>query len=326
MDKKKKVIDIFEKILKFHKTLGKKGNVQTKFRISSYEKILKKLKSYSKPIRNVSDVDGIEGIGKSTKEKIDEILKTGKLQMLDEIEKNPEYKAIYEMLTIWGIGVEKAQEIVLEKKIYSIPHLKKAFKNKTISLNEQQQKGLEYHQQLSERIPRKEITNLTKWIQQKINKFGIEVVNAGSYRLGKKESGDIDLLFVKNNIKNHTSYAKAELFQNVIDDLRDIIVYIFSQGHEKLIAIIQNPLTNKIRQMDILMIDEKELPWYLLYFGSDKEFSKKIRKIAIEKGYKLSEKGLFDRKSGKRIDFHPKNEKEIFTFLQIPYIPPSKRI
>jgi DNA polymerase (family 10) len=104
------------------------------------------------------------------------------------------------------------------------------------------------------------------------------------------------------------------------------LIYIFNQGHEKLIAIIQDPLTNKIRQMDILMIDEEELPWDLLYFGSDKEFSKKIRKIAIEKGYKLSEKGLFDRKSGKRIDFHPKDEKEIFTFLQIPYIPPSKRI
>lgn len=326
MDKKKKIIEIFEKILKFHKTLGKKGNMQTKFRISSYEKILKILKSYPNPIRDVSDVDGLEGIGKSTKEKVDEILKTGHLKMLDEIEKNPEYKAIYEMQTIWGIGVEKAQEIVLEKKIYSISDLKKAFKNGTISLNEQQQKGLQYHQQLSERIPRKEITNLTKWIQQKIKKFGIKVVNAGSYRLGKKDSGDIDFLFVKKNMKNHTSYAKAELFQNVIDDLRNILIYIFSQGHEKLIAIIQDPLTDKIRQMDILMIDEEELPWFLLYFGSDKEFSKKIRKIAIEKGYKLSEKGLFDRKSGKRIDFYPKDEIEIFTFLDIPYIPPSQRI
>jgi DNA polymerase/3'-5' exonuclease PolX len=326
MDRKKKIIEIFEKLLQFHKTLGKKGNMQTKFRISSYEKILRKLKSYSKPIRDVSDVDKMEGIGKSTKEKIDEILKTGHLKMLDEIDKNPEYKAIYEMQTIWGVGVEKAQEIVLEKKIYTISDLKKAVQKGVISLNEQQKKGLEYHQQLSERIPRKEITHLTKWIQQKIKKFGIKVVNAGSYRLGKKNSGDIDLLFVKKNMKNHTSYAKAELFQNVIDDLRNILIYIFSQGHEKLIAIIKDPLSDKIRQMDILMIDEEELPWYLLYFGSDKEFSKKIRKIAIEKGFKLSEKGLFNRKSGKRIDFHPQDEKEIFTFLNIPFIHPSNRI
>jgi DNA polymerase/3'-5' exonuclease PolX len=325
-DSKNKIIKIFEEILKFHQTLGKKGNIQTQFRISSYEKILKKLKSYSKPIYQVSNINEIEGIGKGTKEKVDEIIKTGKLKMLEDIKKNPEYKAIYEMQTIWGVGVEKAQEIVLEKKIYSISDLKKAIQNGKILFNEQQLKGLEYVNELSEKIPRNEITQFTKWIQHKMNKYGIQVVNAGSYRLGKKESGDIDLLFVKKNIKNHTSYAKGELFRNIIDELQDSILYIFSQGNQKLISILQNPISHKIRQMDILLIDEKELPWYLLYFGSDKEFSKKIRKMAIEKGYKLSEKGLFNRKTGKKIDFDPKDEKEIFTFLKIPYISPSKRI
>ncbi len=324
-DWKPKIVEIFEKILMFHKTLGKKGNMQTKFRISSYEKILRSIKS-SKPIYTMEDVEEIPGIGKNTKEKIEEIMKTGKLHMLEEIEKNPDYQAIYEMQGIWGIGVEKAQQIVLEDGIHTIRELRNAVKEGKVTLNEQQMKGLEYYEELSERIPRREITQFTKWIQKRVKKYGIKVVNAGSYRLGKKESGDIDLLFVKKNVKNHTSYAKAELFQNVIDDLREIILYIFSQGNEKMISIIQNPLTKKIRQMDIMMIDEEELPWYLLYFGSDKEFSKKIRKIAIDKGYKLSEKGIFDRKTGKRIDFYPKEEKEIFTFLEIPYVPPSERI
>jgi DNA polymerase (family 10) len=78
--------------------------------------------------------------------------------------------------------------------------------------------------------------------------------------------------------------------------------------------------------MDIMFIHPNELPWYLLYFGSSKEYSKKIRQEAIQKGYKLSEKGIFDRKTGKQIDFQPKTEKNIFSFLEIPYIPPSKRI
>jgi DNA polymerase/3'-5' exonuclease PolX len=74
-----------------------------------------------------------------------------------------------------------------------------------------------------------------------------------------------------------------------------------------------------------MFIDEIDLTFYILYFGSGVEFSKKIRKEAIEKGYKLSEKGLFDRKTGKRINFQPKTEKNIFNYLKIKYVKPKNR-
>jgi len=34
---------------------------------------------------------------------------------------------------------------------------------------------------------------------------------------------------------------------------------------------------------------------------------------------------LFDKKSGKQIDFQPKNEKEIFEYLEFPYVKPENR-
>ena len=77
--------------------------------------------------------------------------------------------------------------------------------------------------------------------------------------------------------------------------------------------------------MDIAFIEEKYLPWYLLYFGSSREFSKKIRTIASKLGYKLNEMGLYNKKTGKRIEFNPVEEKEIFDFLKIEYVPPEKR-
>ncbi len=189
-------------------------------------------------------------------------------------------------------------------------------------------KGLEYYDELKERIPRKEIKDFTKYLQQKMKKYKIKIYNAGSYRLGKKDSGDIDLIFTLKNINSYTPYAKNEIMENIINDLmkEKIIEYIFSKGSEKIIAIIKNPLNGKFRQMDILLVDEKQLPWYLLYFGSDKEFSKKIRHEAIQKGYKLSEKGIFNRKTGKKIQFEPKKEKNIFNFLNIEYIQPKNRI
>ncbi len=327
-DAKKKILSIFQEILKFHQTLGKKGNLQTKYRIQSYEKAIKSLQKHTSTITNISNVQNISGIGKGMQDKIEIILQTGTLPMYEDILKNPEYQAIYQFEQIWGIGVEKARDFVLKHHIYSIDELRKKVKSGEIQLNEQQLLGLEYYESLLERIPRKEIQSFTKYLQSKMKKYHINIQNAGSYRLGKTDSGDIDLLFVSSQFENHTSYAKFELIENILDDLRNenILLHLLSKGSRKIIAIIQNPKNGKIRQMDIMFIHPNELPWYLLYFGSSKDFSKMIRQEAIQKGYKLSEKGIFDRKTGKQIDFQPKTEKNIFSFLEIPYIPPSKRI
>lgn len=326
-DKKERVLEIFSTILSFHQTLGKKGDIQTKFRIQSYERALQSLQKVKK-IEKIKDVEGLEGIGKGFQEKIQTILDTDTLNLYEEVKKNPEYQAIYLFEGIWGVGVEKAREFVLEDHLYTIEDLRGAVKRREVSLNEQQLKGLEYYEDLKERIPRKEIQKFTSYLKKKMKKFGIKIENGGSYRLGKKDSGDIDLIFYKKNIRDHTPYAKNELMENIVDELKreGIIQYIFSKGSSKVISVIKDPITNKIRQMDIILIDEKELPWYLLYFGSDKQFSKKIRREAIERGYRLSEQGLFNRKSGKKIKFEPKTEKNIFNYLGIEYSKPENRI
>jgi DNA polymerase/3'-5' exonuclease PolX len=42
-------------------------------------------------------------------------------------------------------------------------------------------------------------------------------------------------------------------------------------------------------------------------------------------GYKLNDKGLYDKKTGTRINFEPKTEKDIFDFLKIEYVKPENR-
>jgi DNA polymerase/3'-5' exonuclease PolX len=328
-DKKQKIIDIFEQILSFHKTLGKKGNIQTKYRIQSYEKVIKNLKKYKGPITQISNIENMEGVGKGFQSKIQEIINTNSLSLYQNIQKNKTYQSISLFEKIWGVGVEKAREIVLKYHIYSIPQLKKAIKKNPLLLNEQQKLGLTYFDELQKRIPRKNITDFTKYLSTLFHKkYKINIENAGSYRLGKKDSGDIDLIFSIPDFQYLSSYAKFEFIDNILDDLKnkDILLHILSKGSQKCILIIQNPITHQIHQMDILFIDKHELPWYLLYFGSSKEFSKKIRQEAKQKGYKLSEKGLFSLSNQKKINIQPKNEKDIFQFLHIPYIPPHKRI
>jgi DNA polymerase/3'-5' exonuclease PolX len=78
--------------------------------------------------------------------------------------------------------------------------------------------------------------------------------------------------------------------------------------------------------MDLAVIPESYFYFYMLYFGSSRNFSKYIRKIASSKGYKLNEKGLFDKKTGKKIALQPTSEKDIFDFLEIPYVQHEDRL
>ena len=60
-------------------------------------------------------------------------------------------------------------------------------------------------------------------------------------------------------------------------------------GLTKLPDTVMNTKPHYVRQIDIRLIPEKLLSWYLLYFGSGEDFSRKIRKIARDQGYKLDQ-------------------------------------
>ena len=315
IDIKPLIIDIFQKILKFHESLGKAGNMSTKFRINSYRKAIKSLNKFEGPIYNAKNIKDfhIEGIGKGFKDKIDEIAKTGTLKIYENIKSNPNTNAMNIFLKIWGVGPEKAREI-LSKNIRTIAELKKIIYESPqtkISLTDSQLLGLKYYTDLNKKIPREEITELTNEISKIL--INIDVYNAGSYRLGKKYSSDIDLIVLCDK----ATFLKMMGPTNIIRD-------VLSNGTKKSIYIIKYK-SNPFRQMDVAFIKKEDLPWYLLYFGSSRDFSKKIRLHALSMGYKLNERGLFDKKSGKIINFNPKNEAEIFKYLGLKYIKPENR-
>ena len=131
---------------------------------------------------------------------------------------------------------------------------------------------------------------------------------------------DIIITFKKYKIDD----VKNKLYKILIKN--NIIFDTLSSGTEKCIYIIKLPNEKYFRKIDIAFIEKEQLPWYLLYFGSSRYFSKKIRNIASKLGYKLNEKGLFNKDTGLKINFNPNNEKDIFEYLGIKYIPPENRI
>lgn len=324
-DIKDKLIQIFTTLYDFHSTLGSRGNLATKYRISSYSKILSVLNSIETPIYSSEDLKHIENIGKSTLEKVDIIVKTGTHPLYEEVLKNGEFKILLELQKVRGIGPQRAY--ILYKNGYSsVDLLRSDVMKGKYEVDENLKYSLIYYTNLNKKIKRREITQFTDYLKDSLK---LNIINSGSYRMGKAYSGDIDLLCV---IKNNAD------IKSVIKKLKKsgLFKHIYNESVKKINGIIENPLTSKIHQMDMLFVRKKEVPWMLLYFGSGKEFSKRIRLHALQKGYKLNEKGLYDIKSGlrstkfskerfRRKSFNPKDESEIFTYLDFPYIKPEKR-
>jgi DNA polymerase (family 10) len=256
----------------------------------------------------------MEYIGKSTLEKIDIIVKTGTHPLYEEVIKNAEFKILLELQKVRGIGPQKAY-VLYKDGYHNVYLLRSDVINGLYNVDENLKYSLIYYKDLNKKIKRSEITQFTNYLK---NDLKLNVINSGSYRMGKAYSGDIDLLCIIKNVAEIKSVIK-KLKNN------DLFKHIYNESVKKINGIIENPLTHKVHQMDILFVRKNEVPWMLLYFGSGKEFSKRIRLHAIQKGYKLNEFGLYDIKSGLRLQFNPKEEREIFTYLDFPYIIPEKR-
>ena len=337
-DKKALLITIFQNLKDYYETFAPK-NVHTSFRINSYQKIVHTLENHKEPIYTLENVKSLPHIGKKTMDKIAFILEQGHLPQHNEIQKDlQKIKAAKELQTIFGIGPEFSKKLVLEDHIFSIANLKKKVSQKKIILTEQQQLGLQYYHDLQLKIPASEITYISelikKWLPSQYN-----LHNAGSYIMKKKFSGDIDLIitytYPTNLLKKNSLIYNHEREALFIYDLlkkKKLIQETLIQGKEKSSYIVKIPDSyskfkpHKYRQMDIAVIPHAYLYFYMLYFGSSKNFSKYIRKIASSKGYKLNEKGLFDKKTGKKIALQPTSEKDIFDFLNIPYVNHENRV
>jgi DNA polymerase/3'-5' exonuclease PolX len=80
-------------------------------------------------------------------------------------------------------------------------------------------------------------------------------------------------------------------------------------------------LDNYPRRIDIRFISYDSYPAALLYFTGSGDFNKKMRQIAKNKGYKLSEYGLFKDDIMIKVE----TERDIFHKLDMEYLPPRLR-
>lgn len=161
----------------------------------------------------------------------------------------------------------------------------------------------------------------------------VTVTVVGSYRRGAETSGDVDVLIRVPSA--WTSLMCATYLHNFVMELETAgyMEYILALGEKKCMGIARLPSKGKdykARRVDFLITPEHEYACALLYFTGSDMFNVAFRQRALQKGYTLNEHGMTSMKLPDGTDAPPPptfhTEQDIFRFLSLQYVEPSKRI
>ncbi len=289
----------------------------------AYRKAARTIENLEKDVKDIYTDGGvgalqeIPNIGEAIAQKISQYIETGKIPEFEEIRKKLP-PGLARLLDIDSVGPKRAAILHRKLKIQSIGDLKKAItENKIAKLEgfgEKSQKnialGLELLEKgksrflLDEAIP---IANEIVSILKKVP--GVEhAMPAGSTRRWKESVGDLDILAISDNSKKVMDTFTTMPF----------VERILAKGETKSMVVLKNGL-----QADVRVVEKKAFGAALNYFTGNVDHNVALRRIAIEKGYKLSEYGLFDRKTNKYVA--GKTEDELYKKLGLRYIEPELR-
>ncbi|KAI8825786.1 uncharacterized protein EV422DRAFT_140737 [Fimicolochytrium jonesii] len=318
--------DLLEVVMKQHDAEG------DTFRVLSYRKAIQALKRHGKVIQSGAEAKKITGIGAKIAEKIDEIITTGTLRKAEHVS---QHVAILEMFQkIHGCGAKTAQAWYT-KGCRTLDDVRSQ-----ISLTHDQLLGLEYYDDLQQKMPRAEAEAIAEYVKTACREVDeqFECFIMGSYRRGKAMCGDVDVIVTHPDNRSHTTILPA-ILKHLREKTNIILGDLTSRsidagGNHSYMGICKLPGGSGIaRRLDVWTVPYDELGSSLLHWTGNDIFNRSIRLLASTKGMRLSQHGLYANvirgpKRSKITDgtrIASKTEEEIFEALGVPYHPPEER-
>lgn len=306
------------------------------FRLSSVKKALQALRKIDFEITSSNDVKGVSGLGKGSLTRIDEILKTGKLSEIKE-NINTKVTAIQELSKVIGIGDKKAQKLISKYNIKSVAELKNAHNKGIIKLDPKVLLGLKYYGVVETNIPRKEITEIKKYLIKIAKEIDdeLEIDICGSYRRGTSTSGDIDVIMFHplmkriDQVKNPIKYKLTDYIKSFVTVLTEN-GFILDHMTDKKFAVKYMGFCqykkNPVRRIDIRIMPYDSMYPALLYFTGPGNLNIHMRKEADKRGMLLNEYGLYKVDDvGARTLIKVTSEADIFKKLGMDPLTPNER-
>ena len=318
MSKNKEVADLLRNFAKYYSI------AEDNFRSMAYRNAATTIDNLDQDIAlfDIEKLKNLPRIGIGIAEKIREYLTTGKSESLEELKHTvvkDSFKA--DLYDIDGFGKSTIEVLFKHFTIRNLDELENVLKTRAVTHipgfgKKKAQKLLQSLKEHKSGGIRRNIPLLEAWesansLLDDLKDDNIEKISvAGSLRRMKPIVNDIDIIASVKDGRNQNillKFTKSDQVKRVIN-----------LGDTKATIILKNGI-----QADMRVVKPDEYYTALQYFTGSKEHNVQIRSIAKEKGYLLSEYGLFDRKTDERVNIN--SEEELYEKLGIPYTEPTKR-
>lgn len=285
-----------------------------RFRARNYEKAAKAVGGHSEPVAGMSEsaLVKIPGIGKSIGGKITEIGRTGTFAALEDL-RTQVPAGVRDLAKVPGLGPKRAVQLAHELGISDVAGLEAAVKaGKLRNLpgfgaksEEKILRGLEV--MTADRVLVSVARDTAIPLVDALRPLSDRVAYAGSLRRMRETVGDVDIL---------AAAASGEQAARIMAAFRDLAPEVLVSGATKTSVRMDNGL-----QVDLRVVKPEAWGAALQYFTGSQAHNVAVREIAVRKGLKLSEYGLF---RGEDL-IASETEEDVYRALGLDWIEPALR-
>ena len=289
------------------------------FKARAYEKAARSVGGYHEDVDRLDDrgISAIPNVGKSIAVKIREYFDTGTIRALEELRQEiPD--GVRELIAIPALGPKKALILHRELGIGSVEELGHALRDDRLAglkgfgskTEENLRRGIEQLRSAGERYHLGVALDLAETLLSDLADLG-EVERAeyaGSLRRMAETIGDVDLLVAGTD--------PAPIMEAFCS--HPLVERVNARGDTK-----SSIRTTRGVQVDLRVIAPEVWGAALQYFTGSKAHNIRVRELAVRKGLKLSEYGLFRAKSGRLVV--SETEEEVYERLGMEWVPPTLR-
>ena len=260
-------------------------------------------------------LDELPGIGKELAAKIETIVRSGALPQLEQLQRRVP-RTLSDLMGLPGLGPKRVKLLYRELNIRSVEDLQRAarsgeleklpgFGAKTIT---RILTGIESRGSVPQRFKLADAEQAAAPLVAYLEKIlGVKTVTvAGSLRRRCDTVGDLDILVIARRgtpvMRRFTRY--------------DAVTEVLSAGTTRASVRLRNGM-----QVDLRLVPEVSYGAALYYFTGSKAHNIAVRKIAVGKGLKINEYGVY--RGARRVA--GRTEEEVFAAVGLPYIVPELR-
>ncbi|MFZ0329532.1 MAG: helix-hairpin-helix domain-containing protein [Nitrososphaeraceae archaeon] len=297
-------------------------NSNITFKIRSYKAASDVIANLSSNIDEIYRNQGLRGlmqipsVGKAIASKIEEYLRSGQIQYLEELKSKTTIN-VDEFYDLEGIGPKTIKILYDNLGIKGLSDLEKAASEGKLrdirGFSEKKEevilKKIQLFKKGRGRYLLGEVYPLVKQIETRLLNFkGVKnAVAAGSFRRMKETIGDIDFVVASNEAKKIMDYFIS------MPEIHEVL----GKGASKTFVRLNNGM-----DADLLVVPEESFGSALQYFTGSKEHGVAMRKVALAKGLHLNEWGIFDKDQNRVAG---STEEDVYHALDLEWIPPEIR-